>query len=110
APNLTTFNGYSTGHWEGDTLVVETTNLDGRMYFGVGNTLARFSKELQFVERYKVVSGALITYEIEYIDPKTFTKPVKVVGYLAPPDTDEEFVPEFTCHEGSYALFDVFGF
>jgi len=108
--SVTSFQGHSIGHWEGTTLVVDTTNFDGRMYFGVGNTLAPFSKQLHATERYTVQSDKLITFELIYDDPKTFTKPVKVAGYLAPPDTEEEFVPEFTCHEGSYALIDTFGF
>ena len=57
-----------------------------------------------------MVSDKLITFVMTYDDPKTFTRPVKVAGYLYPHDEDEELTPEFTCHEGSYALQDIFGF
>ena len=104
------FGGHSTGHWEGNTLVVDTTNLDGRAFFGVGNTFAPFSKALHLTERFTVVSDKLITFELTYDDPKTFTRPVKSAGYFYPADEDEELAPEFTCHEGSYSMLDVFGF
>ena len=104
------FGGHSVGRWEGNTLVVDTTNLDGRAFFGVGNTFAPFSKELHLTERFTVVSDKLITFELTYDDPKTFTRPVKSAGFFYPADEEEELVPEVTCHEGSYAMLDVFGF
>ena len=109
-PTMRFFGGHSTGRWEGDTLVVDTTNLDGHAYFGVGVTIAPFSRDLHLTERYKVESDKLITFELVYDDPKTFTHPVKSVGFLYPYDENEELTPEVTCHEGSYALPDVFGF
>jgi hypothetical protein len=108
--NMRFFGGDSIGRWEGNTLVVETSNLDGRGHFGVGATFAPFSKALRLTERFTAVSDKLITYEITYDDPKTFTRPVKSAGYFYPYDDDEELAPELTCHEGSYALLDAFGF
>jgi hypothetical protein len=109
--NMRFFGGHSIGKWEGNTLVIDTTNLDGRAYFGVGNTFAPFSKELHLTERFTVVSDKLILFELTYDDPKTFTRPVKSAGYYYPSsDEDEELAPELTCHEGSYALLDAFGF
>jgi hypothetical protein len=109
-PDMIFFGGHSTGHWEGNDLVVDTTNLDGRAYYGVGNTFAPYSRQLHITERFTVVSDKLITFVLTYDDPKTFTRPVKVAGYLYPQDEDEELTPEFTCHEGSYAMEDIFGF
>jgi hypothetical protein len=108
--NVTFLGGHSTGHWEGDDLVVDTTNLDGRAYYGVGNTFAPFSKQLHITERFHVASDKLITFVMTYEDPQTFTRPVKVAGYLYPNDEDEELTPEFSCHEGSFAMEDIFGF
>jgi len=110
SPDVVFFGGHSTGRWEGNDLVVDTTNLDGRAYYGVGNTFAPYSRQLHITERFTVVSDKLITFVMTYDDPKTFTRPVKVAGYLYPQDEDEELTPEFTCHEGSYALPDIFGF
>jgi len=104
------FGGHTTAHWEGDTLVADTTNLDGRAYYGVGNTFAPYSRELHITERFTVVSDKLITFVMTYEDPKTFTRPVKVAGYFYPQDPDEELAPEFSCHEGSYQLQNIFGF
>jgi len=108
-PSIRSFGGDSIGRWEGNTLVVETTNLTGLGHFGVGATIAPFSDVLRLTERFTVVSDKLITYEITYDDPKTFTRPVKSAGYFYPSDDGEELV-EVTCHEGSYALRNVFGF
>jgi hypothetical protein len=104
------FGGHSIGRWERNTFVADTTNLDGRAYFGVGNTFAPFSKELHLTERFTVVSDKLITFELTYDDPKTFTRPIKSAGYFYPVDEDEELAPEFTCHEGSYSMPNIFGF
>jgi len=111
AKNVIFHGGHSVGHWEGNTLVVDTTNLDGRIHYAVGGTIAPFSHDLHFTERFTVVSDKLITTELTYSDPQTFTKPVTTAGFMYPTDPDgEEYVPEFTCHEGSYALLDTFGF
>ena len=110
SPDMIFFGGHSTGHWEGNDLVVDTTNLDGRAYYGVGNTFAPYSRQLHLTERLTVVSDKLITFVLTYEDPKTFTRPVKVAGYFYPTDEDEELTPEFTCHEGSYSMPNIFGF
>ena len=109
-PDMIFFGGHSTGHWEGNDLVVDTTNLDGRAYYGVGNTFAPYSRQLHLTERFSVVSDKLITFVLTYDDPKTFTRPVKSAGYFYPYNEDEELAPEFTCHEGSYSLPIIFGF
>jgi len=110
SPTMTFFGGHSTGRWEGNDLVVDTTNLDGRAYFGVGNTIAPFSRQLHITERFTVVSDKLITFVLTYDDPKTFTRPVKSAGFFYPGNDDEEMAPEFTCHEGSYSMQNIFGF
>ncbi len=109
-PNVRFFGGHSTGRWKGDTLLVDTTNLDGRAYFGVGNTVAPFSQDLHLTEEFTVVSDKLITFVLTYDDPKTFTRPVKSAGFFYPQNEDEELAPEFTCHEGSYSMQNIFGF
>lgn len=109
-PNLRFFGGHSTGRWEGNVLVVDTTNLDGRAYFGVGNTFPPFSQQLHLTERFTVVSDKLVTFVLTYDDPKTFTRPVTSAGFFYPVNDDEELAPEFSCHEGSYAMQNIFGF
>lgn len=108
--NMRFFGGHSTGRWEGNTLNVDTTNLDGRAYFGVGNTFPPFSQELHITEQFTVVSDKLITFVLTYDDPKTFTRPVKSAGFFYPTNEEEELAPEFSCHEGSYSMQNIFGF
>jgi hypothetical protein len=103
------FDGDSVARWEGNTLIVDTTNLTGSGYFGVGRTFAPFSDALHLTERFTIVTPDLIDYEMIYDDPKTFTKPVRSVGYLYPADDDVQ-VMELTCHEGSTTLRNIFGF
>jgi hypothetical protein len=103
------FGGDSIGRWEGDTLIVETRNLNGLIHFGVARVFAPFSTQLKFTERFTVRSRQLIDYEIIYEDPKTFTKPVKSVGFLFPTNDDYEAM-ETTCIEGSYTLKNMYGF
>ena len=110
SPGMRFFGGHSTGKWEGNTLVVDTTNLDGRAYFGVGNTFPPFSQELHLTERFTVESDKLITFVLTYDDPKTFMRPVKSAGFFFPNNEDEELAPEFSCHEGSYSMQNIFGF
>jgi len=110
SPNMRFFGGHSTGRWKGNALLVDTTNLDGRAYFGVGNTFPPFSQELHLTEEFVVVSDTLITFVLTYDDPKTFTRPVKSAGFFYPANEDEELAPEFTCHEGSYSMQNIFGF
>jgi hypothetical protein len=77
---------------------------------GMNEANAPYSRQLHITERFTVTSDKLITFVMTYDDPKTFTRPVKVAGYLYPQDENEELTPEFTCHEGSYSMQDIFGF
>jgi hypothetical protein len=67
-------NGYSAGHWEGDTLVVETTNIDYPWFDKYGTPQ---SPELKLVERFSVTSDqGHLDYTLTATDPKVFTQPV----------------------------------
>jgi hypothetical protein len=66
-------HGYSVGHWEGDTLVIETTGYDPRSQFNDGFT---HGPNLKSVERYKVVEGGKILEKtFTYTDPDALTEP-----------------------------------
>ena len=70
------WNGYSSGKWEGDTLVVDVTGLDERTWFDrAGNY---HSDQLHVVERYTPTSPDTMTYEATIEDPKVFSKPWKI--------------------------------
>ncbi len=70
------FFGNSRGHWEGDTLVVEVTGLNGMTWFdSAGNYL---SENTRLVERWRLVDANTIDYEITIEDPTIYTRPWKM--------------------------------
>ena len=88
--------GDSRGHWEGDTLVVETTN------FEHGLTLIGASRNARrLVERFTRVSPELIEYTFTIYDPATWTQPWTAVQTFR---KATEPVFEYACHEGNYAI------
>ena len=87
--------GNSRGHWEGDTLVIETTGfLEGMAYRGG-------SRNQRLVERFRRVDADTLRYELTVIDPETWTAPWTVALDLKP-QTSELY--EYACHEGNYAM------
>jgi hypothetical protein len=68
-----TYMGHSVGRWEGNTLVVEVTNFNGRNWFDRAGNF--HSDALRLVERYTQISPDAIRYEVTIEDPKVFTRP-----------------------------------
>ena len=94
------------GRWEGDTLVVETTNFNGRTGSyarnGDGNPT---STSLRLVERFQLRDANTLHYEVLIEDPQTWVRPWKVAFPLT---RDESYVlHEYACHEGNYALRNI---
>jgi hypothetical protein len=87
--------GDSIGRWEGDTLVVETTNFTDKESFR-GAT-----KDVKVTERFRRVGPDTIEYRFTVEDPKAFTQAFS--GEIAMHRTDE-LMYEYACHEGNYAL------
>jgi len=87
--------GNSVARWEGDTLVVDTTNFtDKVLYRGA-------AENLHLVERFTRVAPGQIDYRVTITDPTTFTKPWTVaIPYV---DTGEDMF-EYACHEGNYGM------
>jgi hypothetical protein len=90
--------GSSRGHWEGDTLVVETTNFSGQQNYR-GSTTG-----LQLIERYTRVSKDRLEMRLTVNDPTTWEKPWTVLLPMRP--TEGELI-EYACHEGNYAMFNL---
>jgi hypothetical protein len=100
---LLSYMGDPRGHWEGNTLVVETTNfIGGKVGIGANGEGVRYSEELRLVERFTRTNDRAIQYEVTVNDPKTFTRP----WTLAFPITREPGyqIFEYACHEGNYAM------
>ena len=90
--------GDSRGHWDGNTLIVETTNFSGKTRFRGAD------ENLKLVERFTRSSPDTISYEFTVSDPTAFTKPWRA---QIPMKRTEEPIFEYACHEGNYALTGV---
>ena len=91
--------GDSRGHWEGSTLVVETTNFDRRANF-------RGSRDtLHLTERYTRIEDDTLAYRFTINDSQTFTRPWTVVRPMTRIDiADRRSIFEYACHEGNYGM------
>ena len=91
--------GDSRGRWEGDTLVVETTNFSAKTNF-------RGSRDtLHLTERYTRTAVDTIDYRFTVNDPHTFTRPWTAVRPMTRIDIEERrSIFEYACHEGNYSM------
>lgn len=93
--------GNSRGHWEGDTLVIETTNFTGKTTVsGVGRNLT-LSKDARVVERLRRADDNTLLYQFTVDDPNTWTRPWSGEYPLTRIDGP---IFEYACHEGNYGL------
>ena len=67
--------GNSVGHWEGDELVVETTNFTDQTAIGLNGNGNRHSSKMKFTERFKRVAKDVVQYQVTVDDPQMYTKP-----------------------------------
>jgi len=95
AADIRLWMGDPRGHWEGDTLVVDSTNFSEKTNFRGS------SAGLHLVERLTRVDADTISYEFTADDPSTFTRPWSA---QVPMNRTEEQVFEYACQEGNYAL------
>jgi hypothetical protein len=103
---ITQWTGDSRGHWEGDTLVVDTTNFkfNDQSRFGVGYLDGLTDQNLHVVERFRRTDPNTIIYQATIDDPSVYTKPWTVEISMAK-RTDRIF--EYACHEGNYGMMDM---
>ena len=97
-PTVRPWLGDSRGHWEGSTLVVETTNFsDKRLFLGLSAEYQRV------VERFTRTADRL-DYQFTIDDPTRWTKPWTAV---VPIEKTDGLLYEFACHEGNYGLKNI---
>jgi hypothetical protein len=96
------YMGDARGRWEGDTLVVETTNVTDQMSIGFNGNGLRHSDQMRLVERFTRVNPTTIEWEVTIDDPKTYTKPFKMALPIVSRPGYQVF--EYACHEGNYGL------
>ncbi len=98
AGNIRQWMGSSRGHWEGDTLIVETTHFNGKASYQGS------SEGLHLVERFTRVDADTIEYEYTVEDPATYARPWTASLAMKPLDGE---MYEFACHEGNYGMFGI---
>jgi hypothetical protein len=94
--------GDARGHWEGDTLVVETTNFKDRSTYRNANAAT-----LHLIERFTRTASDRIEWAVTVDDRTTWTRPWTFAMPLTM--NDREPVYEFACHEGNYAVPNILG-
>jgi hypothetical protein len=98
AAGVRSWQGDSRGQWEGDTLVVDTTNFNGKTGF-------RGSDEhLHLVERFKRVDQNTMLYEFTVNNPTAFTHSWSAA---VPMTKSDDRIFEYACHEGNHALVNI---
>jgi hypothetical protein len=96
------WKGDSVGRWEGDTLVVDTTNFnDGGGFYGDAGGNFGWDRNLHLIERFSLLDANTLLYRFEVDNPTAFTQPWK--GELTMTRAPGP-IYEFACHEGNYAL------
>jgi hypothetical protein len=96
--NIRRWMGDSVGHWEGDTLVVDTTNFTDKTRFHES------TENLHVTERFTRVDAKTLLYRFTVEDPETWDRPW--TGEYTWPATNKP-IYEYACHEGNYALGDI---
>lgn len=105
--SVRSWNGDSRGRWEGDTLVVDTTNFNGRGWLSTHSGSGRlrgtpYSESLHLVERFTRKDPNMLIYQITFEDPEIFTRPWTVSVPFTRDDGYQIF--EYACHEGNEAI------
>ncbi len=93
--NVQWWLGDSIGHWDGDTLVVDTTNFCPRAFQSLS------SEKLHIIERFTLQDANTLRYEITVDDPDTYVRPWSL---MIPLQRSTKPVYEYACHEGNYSL------
>jgi hypothetical protein len=94
--------GDSRARWEGEELVVETTNLTDKTAIGVNGNGVRHSKEMVITERFRRIADNMVQYQATYDDPVTYEKPFTVSFPLTP--LDGGTLLPYDCHPGNTAI------
>ena len=99
---LRTYMGDSRGHWDGDTLVIETTNFNGKVGLTRNGNTTPVTEDLRLTERLTRVDAKTMRYEATVSDPRTWSRPWTV---SLPFTLHSDYgMFEYACHEGNYAM------
>ena len=100
--NLRLWLGVPQGRWEGDTLEITTTNLNGRASYR-GSTA-----DMVLTERYTPVGPNMLEYQFTVDDPKVWTRPWTAMFRFSRDDDQGQYeLVEYACHEGNYGMTNI---
>ena len=110
---ITQWNGEPRGRWEGNTLVIESTNYNNKGSIATSAATGRMrgipqTEAMHVLERFTRTDENTIEYSVTITDPKTYTRPWTVQLPLNRDESYEFF--EYSCHEGNYALPNALSF
>ena len=105
SPKLRSYMGDSRGHFEGNTLVVRTTNFNGTTGATANGNLMIMSDALELVEKFTRTGPDTMQYEVTVNDPKTWTKSWAASFPLRRDPAYRIF--EYACHEGNHAMSNI---
>jgi hypothetical protein len=101
APQFRSWSGDSRGHWQGDTLVVETTNFNDKTWNQFSGWSWPVDDNLQLVERFTLVDADTVLYEFTVTDLTAWTKPWSAA---VPLRRTADLMYEYACHEGNEGM------
>jgi hypothetical protein len=99
-PHIRTAMGDARGRWEGNALVVETTNFTPRTTYRNGN-----SETFRMIERFTPIAPDTVAWAVTVNDPKTWTRPWTFAMNLTKDASQPPF--EYACHEGNYGMQNI---
>jgi hypothetical protein len=99
SPAIRQYLGDARGHWEGNTLVVETTNFNGLVPYRGS------SEHLKLIERFTPLGPDTLEWSVTFDDPHTWERPWTFAMNLLHDESQPLF--EYACHEGNYGLANI---
>jgi hypothetical protein len=105
SPKLKSYMGYSRGHFEGNTLVVTTTDFNGATGATANGNLMLMSDALEVTEKFTRTGPDTVQYDVTVSDPKTWTRPWTASFPLRRDPSYKIF--EYACHEGNHAMSNI---
>jgi hypothetical protein len=97
--NIKLFMGHGVGHWEDDTLVIETTSNNAITWLDLGGN--RHSNQLVVTERFTPINENAYRYEATFVDPEAYTAPWTIAGLMSRGSDPDAEILEFACVEGN---------
>jgi hypothetical protein len=102
SPNIALWAGDARGRWEGDTLVVESTNFSSKQEYPFGSRTS--SGGMRLIEKFSRLDEGTLMYEFTVADPTTYSRPFTAEF---PMYTGEGKLYEYACHEGNYGIVGI---